>query len=281
MRMTNPVQLKRAMVLAVTSGKGGVGKTSLTINVSVALARLGHRVAVFDADFGLGNVDVMLGLTPHVHVGHVLSGERPLHDALIEGPGGVQLLPAGSGVQPLTALTREQRVRFQNALEEARSSFDFILLDTSSGISDNVLETLQLAHHVLLVTSLDPAALVDAYALAKVLWKTDSRADVGLVVNRVRDGAEGRLAFRQIDRAAARFLGQHLRYFGYVPSDPGVREAMLNQAPLVDHLPQTAASRCFRLLANRLATLNTGPGGVRLLPVAGSAGCITEVSQCA
>jgi flagellar biosynthesis protein FlhG len=281
MRMTNPVQLKRAMVLAVTSGKGGVGKTSLTINVSVALARLGHRVAVFDADFGLGNVDVMLGLTPQLHVGHVLSGERSVQEALVEGPRGVQVLPAGSGIQALTSLTREQRARFHHALEEARSAFDFIILDTSSGISENVIETLQLAHHVLLVTSLDPAALVDAYALAKVLWKADARADVGLVVNRVRDSAEGRLAFRQIDRAAARFLGHHLRYFGYIPSDPGVREAMLNQAALVDHLPQTAASRCFRLLANRLATLNTGPGGVRLLPVAGPAGCITEVSQCA
>jgi flagellar biosynthesis protein FlhG len=281
MRMTNPVQPKPAMVLAVTSGKGGVGKTNLAINVSVALSRLGHRVAVFDADFGLGNVDVMLGLTPQAHVGHLLAGERSLHEVLIEGPSGLQVLPAGSGVKPLTSLTFEQRARFQNALQEARNAFDFIVIDTSPGISDNVVETLLLAHHVLLVTSLDPAALVDAYALAKVLWKSDPRADIGLVVNRVRDSAEGRLAFRQIDRAAARFLGHHLRYFGYIPSDPGVREAMLSQAPLVDHLPQTPASRCFRLLANRLATLDTGPGGVRLLPVAGPAGCATEVSQCA
>ena len=279
--MTNPVQPKRALVLAVTSGKGGVGKTNLTINVSVALAHLGHRVAIFDGDLGLGNVDVMLGLTPQLHVGHLLSGERSLQEVMIEGPRGVQLLPAGSGVQPLAALTVEQRGRFQLALETARASFDFIVIDTSPGISDNVLEMLQLAHHVLLVTSLDPAALVDAYALAKVLWRSASRADIGLVVNRVRDGAEGRLAFRQIDRAAARFLGHHLRYFGYIPNDPGVREAMLSQSALVDHLPQTPASRCFRLLANRLATLNTGPGGVRLLPLGGPAGCATEVSQCA
>ena len=160
--MTNPVQLKRAMILAVTSGKGGVGKTNLTINVSVALARLGHRVAVFDADFGLGNVDVMLGLTPQLHAGHVLSGERPLADVLIEGPRGLQVLPAGSGVQSLTSLTPEQRSGFQHVLEEARASFDFIIIDTGPGLSNNVLEMLQLAHHVLLVTALDPAALVDA-----------------------------------------------------------------------------------------------------------------------
>jgi flagellar biosynthesis protein FlhG len=159
--------------------------------------------------------------------------------------------------------------------------FDFIVIDTAPGISDNVVGMLQLAHHVLLVTSLDPAALVDAYAVAKVLWRTSARADIGLIVNAVRDSNEGRLAFRQIDRAAARFLGHHLRYFGYVPRDPAVRDAMLNQAPLVDHEPQAPASRCLRLLATRLATLGAGPGGVRLLPGAGPAGCDTEVTQCA
>jgi len=279
--MTDSAKLKRAMVLAVTSGKGGVGKTNLAINVSVALARLGHRVAIVDGDFGLGNVDVMLGLTPQSHVGHIITGERALEEVLVEGPRGLKVLPAGSGVQPLAALTSDQRTRFSVALEQARSAFDFIVIDTAPGIGNNVIELLQLAHYVLLVTSLDPAALVDAYALAKVLWRTTDRADIGLVVNGVKDGGEGRLAFRQIDRAAARFLGRNLRYFGHIPDDPAVRDAMLNQAPLVEHLPQTPASRCFRLLANRLATLTTGPGGVRLLPVAGPAGCAAEVSQCA
>jgi flagellar biosynthesis protein FlhG len=281
MRMSHAAQLKRALVLAVTSGKGGVGKTNLAINVSVALSRLGHRVAIVDADFGLGNVDVMLGLAPQGHVGHLLTGERTLDEVLVEGPRGLQVLPAGSGVQPLTSLTDTQRARFDAAIDEARARFDFIVIDTATGISSNVIDVLHLAHHVLLVTSLDPSALVDAYALAKVLWRTAARADIGLIVNRVEDGAEGRLAFRQLDRAATRFLGQHLRYFGYIPRDPAVRDAMLHQAALVDHLPQTPASRGFRLLANRLASLNTGPGGVRLLPVAGDAGCMIEVPQCA
>jgi flagellar biosynthesis protein FlhG len=278
--MIESVQKKRAMVLAVTSGKGGVGKTNLAINVSVALTRLGHRVAIVDGDFGLGNVDVMLGLTPQAHVGHIITGERTLDEVLIEGPRGLQVLPAGSGVQPLAALTSEQRARFSAALDQARADFDFIVIDTAPGIGDNVVDLLQLAHHVLLVTSLDPAALVDAYALAKVLWRTAENADIGLIVNGVRDGGEGRLAFRQIDRAAARFLGRNLRYFGHIPDDPAVRDALLNQAPLVEHLPQTPG-RGFRLLASRLASLSTGPGGMRLLPVAGSAGCASEVPQCA
>ena len=272
---------KKATVLAVTSGKGGVGKTNLAINVSVALARLGHRVAIVDADFGLGNIDVMLGLTPNANVGHILSGEKSLGDVLMEGPRGLSVIPAGSGLQPLTALTASQRERLTAALELARESFDFLVLDTATGISDNVIETLKLAEHVLLMTSLDPAALVDAYALAKVLWQESSDAEIGLVVNGVRDGVEARLAFRQIDLAAARFLGHHLHYFGFIPDDPAVREAMLIQRPIVDHLPQSPASRCFRLLATRLATLSAGPGGLRLLGAAGSTGVAIGVEQCA
>ena len=260
---------KKAAVLAVTSGKGGVGKTNLAINVSVALARLGHRVAVVDADFGLGNIDVMLGLTPNAHVGHILSGEKSLRDVLMDGPRGLSVVPAGSGLQPLTALTAVQRERLTTAVEQARGSFDFLVIDTATGISDNVIETLKLAGHVLLMTSLDPAALVDAYALAKVLWQESASAEIGLVVNGVRDGVEARLAFRQIDLAAARFLGHHLHYYGFIPDDP------------VDHLPQSPASRCFRLLATRLATLSAGPGGLRLLGSPGSTGVVIGVEQCA
>jgi flagellar biosynthesis protein FlhG len=272
---------KKATVLAVTSGKGGVGKTNLAINVSVALARLGHRVAVVDADFALGNIDVMLGLTPNAHVGHILSGEKSLREVLMDGPRGLSVIPSGSGLQPLAALTEPQRERLTAALDQARSSFDFLVLDTATGISDNVIETLKLAEHVLLMTSLDPAALVDAYALAKVLWQASSTAEIGLVVNGVRDGVEARLAFRQIDLAAARFLGHHLHYYGFIPDDPAVREAMLIQRAIVDHLPQSPASRCFRLLATRLATLSAGPGGLRLLGAAGSTGVAIGVEQCA
>ena len=271
---------RRAIVLAVTSGKGGVGKTNLSINVAVALTRLGHRVAIIDADFGLGNVDVMLGLTPEVHVAPVLSGEKCLSEVLIEGPCGLQVLPAGSGVQPMTALTGEQRERLAAAIEQARASFDYVIIDTAAGISDNVVETLLLAEHVILVTSLDPAALVDAYALAKVLWKAAPAARIGLVVNGVRDGVEGRLAFRQIDLAAERFLGHRLTYFGFIPEDLSIREATTLQRPVVEHLPQAPASRCFRLLATRVASLSTGPGGLRLMPPAGDA-MPEEVSQCA
>jgi flagellar biosynthesis protein FlhG len=279
--MKNPNLPRRALLLAVTSGKGGVGKTSLAINVAVALSRLGYRVAIVDGDLALGNVDVMLGLTPETHVGHLLSGDKSLEHVLVDGPRGLRVLPAAASVQPLTALTTSQRDRLIAAIEEALSSFDFIIIDTAPGISGNVLELLQIAHHVVLVTSLEPAALVGAYALTKVLWRATPRADIGLLVNNARDGREARLAFREIDRAASRFLGHHLRYLGFVLHDPAVREALLNQAAVVDFLPQTPASRCFRLLATRLATLNSDPGGVQLLPVVGRADGEFEVPQCA
>jgi flagellar biosynthesis protein FlhG len=268
----------RATVIAVTSGKGGVGKTHTAINVSVALARLGRRVALIDGDWGLGNVDVMLGLTPQTHIGHVLSGERTLDEVLIEGPRGVRVLPAGSGVPALTTLTADQQQRLDAALAQARESFDFLVIDTAPGIAANVVEILKSAQHVLLVTSPDPTAMVDAYALTKVLWRAAPSCPISLVANSVRDGAEGRLAFRQIDRATTRFLGNHLRYLGFIPQDPAVREAICNQQALVDHAPQTPASRSLRLLATRLASLKASPGGVSLMPPAGVG---VEVGQCA
>jgi flagellar biosynthesis protein FlhG len=271
---------RQGIVLAVTSGKGGVGKTNLSINLAVGLTQLGHRVAVFDADYGLGNVDVMLGLTPEVHVAHLLSGERQLHEVLVEGPAGLWVLPAGSGVQPLTALDEPQRARLGAAIEQARLLFDYVIVDTAAGISDNVVEMLKLAEQVLLVTSLDPAALVDAYAVAKVLWTASDTARIGLIVNGVRDGVEGRLAFRQIDLAAERFLGHRFAYLGFIPDDPSVREATTLQRPVVEHMPQAPASRNFRLLATRVSSMSGGPGGIRLVPAAG-ADASREVPQCA
>ena len=251
----------RGAILAVTSGKGGVGKTSVVINLAVSLARLGHRVGILDADFGLGNVDVMLGLTPTLHLGHVLSGERPLEDIIIEGPLGVQIIPAGSGLRALTALTANQWAKLAGVIKRVALNLDFMLIDTAAGISDNVIELLLLAERVVVVTSFEPTAVVDAYAMVKILTAAAPSTDVGIVVNAARDADESGLVFRQLDIASSRFLHRSLRYYGYVVHDPALREAVLVQRPIVDHLPQSPASRCFRILASRIAGLApTGPG---------------------
>jgi len=251
----------RGAILAVTSGKGGVGKTNVVINLAVSLARLGHRVGILDADFGLGNIDVMLGLTPTLHLGHVLSGERPIEDVTIEGPLGVQIVPAGTGIRAMTNLTANQWTRLGAVIKRLALGLDFLLIDTAAGISDNVVELLMLAERVLVVTSFEPTAVVDAYAVVKILTAAAPNKDVGIVVNAARDSDESGLVFRQLDIASSRFLHRGLRYYGFVVQDPAVREAVLVQRPIVDHLPQSPASRCFRILASRIAGLApTGPG---------------------
>jgi flagellar biosynthesis protein FlhG len=255
-----------AVTIAVTSGKGGVGKTSVVVNLAVALARLRNRVAILDADFGLGNVDVLLGLAPTAHLGHLLAGEKSIHDIMVPGPLGVQIIPASSGLRELTALTPTQWQRLTKGLETVCSEVDFLLIDTAAGISDNVIELLISSQRVLVVTSMEPSAVVDAYALIKVLTVADARKEIAVLVNATRDSEEAELVFRQLDVAATRFLQRRLHYYGFVTQDPAVREAILVQRPIVDHRPQSPASRCFRILASRIAGLSpTGGPGLRIV----------------
>ncbi len=243
----------RGSIIAITSGKGGVGKTSVVINLAASLARIGHRVGVIDADFGLGNVDVQLGLSPEFHLGHVLSGEKTLEQVTVVGPLGIRIIPAGSGIRAMTRLGREQWTQFEAIVREISAGLDFLLIDTAAGISDNVVELLLMAERVLVVTSFEPAAVVDAYAVIKILNGAAPGKEVGVVVNASRDGEEAGLVFRQLDVAASRFLNRRLRYVGFVVQDPAVRDAVLGQRPVVSHLPQAPASRCFRVLASRVA----------------------------
>ncbi len=267
--MTSTAAVKRrqgAVTIAVTSGKGGVGKTSVVVNLGVALARLRNRVAILDADFGLGNVDVLLGLAPTSHLGHLLGGEKGIHDIMVPGPMGVQIIPASSGLRDLTSLTPTQWQRLTRALDTVCSEVDFLLIDTAAGISDNVIELLISSQRVLLVTSLEPSAVVDAYALIKVLTASDARKEIAVLVNDTRDSEEADLVFRQLDVAATRFLHRRLHYYGFVTHDPAVREAILMQRPIVDHRPQSSASRCVRILASRIAGLSPlGGPGLRLV----------------
>jgi flagellar biosynthesis protein FlhG len=251
--------------IAVTSGKGGVGKTNVAINLAVSLARLGHRVAILDADFGLGNVDVLLGLAPTSHIGHVLAGEKRISDVLVEGPRGVQVIPASSGLRQLTALTDGQWDRLGEALDEIAEDFDFLIIDTAAGISGNVIDAVRIATRALVVTSLEPTAVVDAYAVIKLLSTTDPAQEIGLVVNNARDASEAQLVHAQLEVAAARFLKRRITYYGFIAHDPAIRDAVLARRPIVDHLPQSSASRCFRILASRLSGPGSTTSGLRLV----------------
>jgi flagellar biosynthesis protein FlhG len=279
-----PQEPGHVVTLAVTSGKGGVGKTSIAINLAVALARLRHRVAILDADFALGNVDVLLGLAPRHHLGHLLAGEKDIRDILVEGPGGVRVLPASSGLRELSALSPRQWDRLNAGLQELQGELDFLIVDTGAGISNNVIDVLTSVERVMIVTSPEPSAIVDAYALLKVLTLVDPARDTGVLVNGVRDAGEADLVFRQLQVAATRFLHRRLLSFGHVAHDPLVRDAVLLQRAVVDHHPQAPASRCFRLLANRVCNMAPRGGpGLRLVPQLDRAASLAhlEASQCA
>jgi flagellar biosynthesis protein FlhG len=255
------------VTVAVTSGKGGVGKTNVVVNLAVALARLRHRVAILDADFGLGNVDVMLGLAPAAHLGSVLAGAASLDEVIVEGPLGVKIIPSSSGVRALTALSPTQWDRLRGVVDEIGESVDFLIIDTASGISDNAIEILELAKRVLVVTAIEPTAVVDAYAVIKLISASNTRREIGLLVNGAMDGSDAQLVFAQLEVAVQRFLKRRLTYYGFIAHDPAVRDAILMQRPIVDHMPQSSASRCFRMLAARFS--NQAPSsedrGLRLV----------------
>ena len=251
--------VRRAAILAITSGKGGVGKTSLTVNVAASLARSGHRVGILDADLGLGNVDVMLGLTPGSHLGDVLGGEKSLAEVLVPGPEGITVIPAGNGIRALTSLNSPQWQRLAEVVGEASECLDFLLIDTAPGVSDNVIGLTALTDRVVVVTSYEPTAIVDAYAVIKLLMSAGPEREVGIVVNAVRDAEQGELVFRQLSAAAVRFLGIKLRYYGFVIRDAAVGESVLEQRPVVARTPDSPAARCFRRLALRVANWSRRP----------------------
>lgn len=260
--MTNhtAVSSERCVTVAVTSGKGGVGKTSVVVNLAIALAGLRKRVLVLDGDLGLGSVDVLLGLTPSSHTGHVLAGERALADTLVPGPGGIQIIPASSGIRQLASLGRHQRRQLLDELHILATDFDFLLIDTAPGISDNVIETVQGADLTLVVTSADPAAIVDAYAMVKLLTIRDGDMALGLLVNSAEDEQEARLIHSQLEAATRRFLQRAMPYFGHVSRDEALKDAVLRQCAVVDHAPNAASSRIFRALAARISQLAPSAG---------------------
>ncbi len=269
------VPRSRFVTLAVASGKGGVGKTNVAANLAVTLAHDGHRVAVLDADFGLGNVDVLLGLTPSLHLGHVLSGRCALEDVFIEGPAGIRVLPASSGLQELTTLSAAHWQTLARGLDRLSGALDFLVIDTAPGIADGVIAPVRGSDCALVVTSPEPTAIVDAYALIKVLATAAPSTPIGLLVNCARDAAEADVVFRQLDVAVRRFLGREIRSFGFIALDPAIRRAVSLQTPVVSGQPASSASRAFRRLATHVAALATAPRP------AGAAAEALETPSCA
>ncbi len=254
-------------VIAVTSGKGGVGKTSTVANLAVALSRMGKRVLVLDADLGLGNIDVLLGLSPRYNIGHVLRGEKTVEEVIVDGPAGVKILPATFGIQELTNLGTEQRIAITSHLENLGDNIDFMIIDTGAGISSNVLFFNVAAHEIVVVVSPEPTSVIDAYALMKVLLRKHGERRFSLLVNTVRSPEEGLEVYKKISLAASRFMSVSLDYLGCVLYDENVRKAVVNRMAVVEMAPDSLASRCYEQIASKLASrpADAGPkGGLQL-----------------
>lgn len=253
----------RARITAVTSGKGGVGKTFLAANLASALARRGERVLVLDADLGLANLDVVLNLFPKITLHDVFTGKAELDDAILPAPGGFSVLLAGSGLVEYSRLTAEVREKLLAVIQQVAPRFDHILLDTGAGISDVVLYAVSLAQTVLVVATPEPTSLTDAYATIKVLVTQQNRRVIKVVVNQVNRIGEGRVIRGQLQQVVDRFVtpglsvepgqtGVRLDLLGEIPIDLAVREAIQKRQLLMDWLPGCEAAKGIRLVAEKM-----------------------------
>ena len=258
-----PALPKRARILAVTSGKGGVGKTFVSANLAAALARRGERVLVLDADLGLANLDVVLNLFPKITLHDVFTGKASLEDAILPAPGGFSVLLAGSGLVEYSRLTAEVRDQLLKIIEVVAPRYDRILLDTGAGISDVVLFAVSLATEVLVVATPEPTSLTDAYATIKVLATQQQRSAIALVVNQVSRSGEGRVIRGQLQQVVDRFVTPSLpagsapvkiELLGEIPIDKSVREAVQRRQLLLETLPGCEAAKGILAVAAKLTT---------------------------
>ena len=247
-----PVPRSAPRIISVTSGKGGVGKSTVTINLAVAFANAGKKVLVIDADLGLGNIDVQLGLHPAHTLNDVFSGTKSLGEIIMDGPAGIKLVPAGSGIQRYTDLESGERLRLMDELEMLDESFDVILIDTESGISRNVTYFNVAAQEILLVVAPEPSSITDSYALIKLLSKYHSEERFKVLVNMAHDDKEGLQVFSKLSQVVSRFLDVSLDYLGCVVRDERQIDAARRQRPVVQLYPRASVSYCFAALARHM-----------------------------
>ena len=252
---------KPVRVIAVTSGKGGVGKTNIVANTAIAMARQGHRVLIMDADLSLANLDILLGLDPDWNIGHVLTGEAELRDILVEGPEGIRILPASTDSQGLTQLTDEQKLILRDQIEGLKDEVDVFIIDTSAGIGNNVIFFNKAAQDRLVIVTPEPTSITDAYALIKVLYTEHHQNTFLVLINQARSQKEAREVFKKLAAAADHFLpGVGLDYLGAVPLDANIPRAVRQQRAVIEVYPSSPASRSFAGLARKLLEMRNRPG---------------------
>lgn len=246
MAISGPVQ-----VIAVTGGKGGVGKSNVSINLSLALAEMGRRVVLLDADLGLANIDVLLGLTSKRNIADVISGHCSLRDVMIEGPKGIRIVPASSGTQKMVSLNPLEHAGLINAFSEISNDLDVLIIDTAAGISESVVSFLRASQEVIMVVCDEPTSITDCYALIKLLNRDYDMYRFRVLANMVRTQEEGRHLFSKLTNVTERFLDVALQYVGSIPYDEAVRKAVQRQRAVSDAYPRAKASLAYKMLAQK------------------------------
>jgi len=254
---------KLIKVIAVTGGKGGVGKTNITLNTAIALAKQGRKVMVLDADLGLANVDVLLGLRVDKNLSHVLNGECTLDEVLVTGPHGVKIAPATSGKQSMAELSPIEHAGLIRAFSELRTEIDTLMVDTAAGISDMVMSFSRAAQDVVVVVCDEPTSLTDAYALIKILNREHGVFKFKIVANMVRSNKEGKELFSKLSKVTGRFLDVALELVGVIPFDENVRKSVRKQAAVVDAFPSSPAAEAITEFSHKVASwpIPSQPGG--------------------
>lgn len=240
---------KPVKVIAVSAGKGGVGKSNVSVNLAVALAKQGDKVLLLDADLGLANVDIMLGLHSKYNISHVMQGICHLTDIILEGPEQIKVVPASSGTEYMTQLTTTEHAGIINAFNEITDELDYMIIDTAAGISDTVLSFVRSSQELLVVVCDEPTSLTDAYALIKVMSKRYQWQHFHIVANMVRKLKDGRDLYNKLFRVAGQFLDVRLDYLGAIPFDEHVHEAVKKQKPVLSCWPDSPASKALMQIA--------------------------------
>jgi flagellar biosynthesis protein FlhG len=241
-------------VIAITSGKGGVGKTNLISNIGFILSKIGKKVLLMDADLGLGNIDILLGLTPKYNISHVLKGEKNLQDIIINGPGGINIIPASSGIQKVTDLNESEKLILMEQFDNLDKEYDYFLIDTGAGISKNVTYFCVASQEIIVVATPEPTSITDAYALIKVLYKNYQEKSFNLIVNMAKNKSDALQVYNTISLVIDKYLGMEisLSYLGFIPDDDRFHQAVRKQKLVTNLFPESEIVKNFSNLIKKL-----------------------------
>ncbi|MDP2901702.1 MAG: MinD/ParA family protein [Methylovulum sp.] len=245
-------KMKPVRVIAITSGKGGVGKTNLSVNIGIALAQMGQRVALLDADMGLANVDILLGMYPKYNLSHVLSGDKTLDEIMLDGPGGLKVIPGASGIQKMAELSTIEQAAIVRAFSEIDQDLDVLIVDTAAGISASVVNFARACQEIIVVVCDEPTSLTDAYAFIKLLNRDYGLSHFHVITNMVQSFQQGQALFQKLTKVTNHYLDVTLLFEGAIPYDDYLRKSVQKQSPVVVAFPGCKASVAMKAIAGKI-----------------------------